>query len=631
MTADLTRASAVVEALSAAWTVFNLYPDPASQGAFQRVADTLRRAIGDQDLSLEVGPSGFLLGGEDVPVARNAADRLVKQCFVHNMEVLACSPGPSDNDIVSFLRILSQEEEDLRDEGGIGAVLAKEAVSSFTVVARALLSSMSEPIEAVVERDPGVQEVMAGAADPEAFASALVAEANGDPQLLGKLFHEKYGRVFTSVASDDVAGRETVVTVFVDAFFFLDEAFQVAVLGPFLADVEQNAHRVFLDQFAGNDLAALAPQLDSRGFSLLLDYARIATDQTDQRPEELLGLLQSKEAVRSPRELIAARVQERLADLEGELPQREAVASLRNQFPDSARFFYDTLDTFRGLLAVEERDDRFRRLMRVLTGKIGASIRRGRFRRAELWIRAAIDHPTYPAERASEIADAIEQAGAPDVLEVLIAQLAEDEESPPAQRLVATLAPGHIGELIDMMASEEDRVRRRIYLDILGRESARDSQPVIDRLDDPRWFVVRNLAVVLGRSGNHACLPALRSLVNHADHRVRAEALRALGILDSVGVDYFSDAMQDSHENVRQAAIALLGLRETTDADSILIEGLGSPTLDTDEKQRIIRVLADRPSADARQALDELANKRFTFSTKTRLLRSAAREALGSR
>jgi hypothetical protein len=67
------------------------------------------------------------------------------------------------------------------------------------------------------------------------------------------------------------------------------------------------------------------------------------------------------------------------------------------------------------------------------------------------------------------------------------------------------------------------------------------------------------------------------------------------------------------------------------EADSMLIEGLWSATLDTGEKERIIRVLADRPSPDARQALDTLAKKRFTFSAKTRQLRSAARQALEAR
>ena len=627
MTADVARATSAVEALSAAWTVYNLYPDPTSQSAFQRVTDSLRQALGNHELSLEVGPTGFLVEGEEVQVGREAADRLVKQCFVHNVEVLAFSGKPSDADIVTFLRVLSKDEEDLRTEGGIGAILTREGVTDIAVVTRALLSSFGEPME-TVDRDAGVQAAISEGANPEQFARSLLEEAGGDLDRLGTIFHDQYRDIFFRVEQNDVAGREAVVTAFVDAFFFFDERSQVAVLGGFLTGREDQVDRLFLDQFAGNELAVLAPQLDSRGFSLLLDYARIATDQIGKRPEDLLDLLESPEPVRSARELVATRVQERLADLEGQLPQRQAFASLKTQFPDPSRYFYETLDTFRGLLAVEERDDRFRRLMRVLTGKISGSIRRSLFRRAELWLRAAVDHPTYPAERASEVADAISQAGAPDVLEVLIAKLADEDQVEAAKRLLSTLTPGHIDTLIDMMASEEDRARRRTLLDVLGRESARDPRPVISRLGDERWFVVRNLAVVLGRSGNPQCVPALRGLLTHPDHRVRVETLRALSSLDSANVDYFGEALLDSHESVRQAAIAMLGVRGTAESDSLLIGALWSANLVTDEKERVIRVLGERSSSDARQAVESLAKKRFTFSAKVRQLRVAAREVL---
>lgn len=630
MTADPARAASVVEALSAAWTVFNLYPNPTSQGAFHRVADSLRQAVGDQDLSMEVGPTGFLVEGEEIQVTRGAADRLVKQCFVHNLEVLAFSGKPSDSDIVAFLDVLSKDEEDLRGEGGIGAILTKQGITDIAVVTRSLLSTLGEPVE-TIERDTAVQAAMTAGTNPEQFARSLMEEAGGDLEQLGTIFHDRYRDLYARVEQSDVVGRESVVTTFVDAFFFFDERPQVAVLGEFLTGQEDQVDRVFLDQFAGNELALLAPQLDSHGFSLLLDYARIATDQIDKRPEDLLGLLESPEPVRSARELVATRVQDRLADLEGQLPQRAAFSSLRTQFPDPSRYFYETLDTFRGLLAVEERDDRFRRLMRVLTGKISGSIRRGHFRRAELWLRAAVDHPTYTADRAEEVTEAIAQAGAPDVLEALVGRLAEDDgETEPAKRLLAILAPSQINTLVDMMASEEDRARRRILLDVLGRESARDPRPIVERLDDERWFVVRNLAVVLGRSANPECLPAVRGLLAHPDHRVRVETLRSLAALDQGSVDYFGEALSDPHEGVRQAAIAMLGVRGSSEADSLLIGALWSPDLDTAEKERVVRVLGERPSGDARQAIEALAKKRFTLSAKVRQLRTAAREVLAA-
>lgn len=628
MSTDLARASAVIEALSAAWTVYNLYPDPVSQPAFGRVADTLREAVGDEEVSLEIGPNGFLVGDEEVEVSREAADRFVKQCFLHHLEVLAVSGRPSDRDIVKFLGVIGGEEEEYTEKGGVVAALVKEGVSCFTVVARSMLSAAEG--EETIERDSSVREALSGAADPEQFAAALLAEAGGDHATLGGLFHDRYRDILAKVEADDITGREEVVRAFVDTFFYFEEPGQVAVLERFLGGQEDWLDRVFLDQFAGNELAILAPQLDSRGFSLLLDYARIATDQTDKRPAELLGLLESPEPVRSARELVAARVQERLADLEPTGSQREAFASLHSQVPDSKRYFYETLDTFRGLLSVEERDDRFRRLMRVLTGKISGSIRRGRFRRAELWMRAALDHPTYDANRAEEVEEAIHQAGSVDVLEVLVGEVAAADEPGPARRLLTTLGTSHVDQLIDMMANEEERARRKILLDVLGAEATRDPSAVIARLDDERWFVVRNLALVLGRARHPGSVAALAGLSEHSDHRVRVEALRALSVIQPDNLAPFSKALEDSHESVRQAAIALLGTRATGEADSLLIQALWSATVETTEKERVIRVLGDRPGRDARDALESIAKKRFTLSAKVRQLRAAARDALGS-
>ncbi len=628
MSTDLVRAAGVVEALSAAWTVFNLYPDPTSQPAFHRVAEMLREALADGEVSLEIGPGAFHVGVDEIEVEREAADRLAKRCFIHNIEVLAVSGRPSDRDIVKFLGVLARDEQDLSEVGGVAAALVKEGASCFTVVARLLLNTAAE--EETVERDGRVRQVILEGADPEEFARSLEVRAGGDPVALAEIFHREYREVFERVDSTDVNGREEVVKAFVEAFFYCDQSGQVAVLERFLKGQEDRIDRVFLDQFAGNELARLAPQLDSRGFSLLLDYARIATDQTDKRPVELLGLLESPEPVRTARELVAARVQERLSDVDRADEDQEAVGVLQSQFPDPRKYFYDTLDTFRGLLSVEERDDRFRRLMRVLTGKIGGSIRRGRYRRAELWLRAAVDHPTFDGRRVDEVEEAIHLAGTADVLDVLVGEVATSDEPGPARRLLARLGASRIDTLIDMMAGEEDRARRKVLLDVVGREARRDPSAVMARLDDSRWFVVRNLAVILGRTGNPAAAPALDGLLGHEDHRVRVEALRALSVLQSTELGYFEKTLADPHDAVRQAAVALLGARPGVEADAMLVSALWSPGLDTEEKERVIRVLGDRDSDAARAALDQMAGRRFALSGKARHLRRTAREVLGT-
>lgn len=48
-------------------------------------------------------------------------------------------------------------------------------------------------------------------------------------------------------------------------------------------------------------------------------------------------------------------------------------------------------------------------------------------------------------------------------------------------------------------------------------------------LDDPRWYVVRNVVLVLGQIGGSAVVDLLRQAADHPEPRVRREVVRALG------------------------------------------------------------------------------------------------------
>jgi hypothetical protein len=423
--------------------------------------------------------------------------------------------------------------------------------------------------------------------------------------------------------------REQVVHAFVEAFFTMDEPYMVAVLEPFLRSHDEPLDRLFLDQFAGQELARIAPQLDSQGFALLMDYARIATDDADRRPEELLGWLGTGEGTTDAIQIVTARVQERLLLGQDQVEGQGAYAKIRSQLPDTRHHFYQTLDTFRGLLAVEDRNDRFRRLMRLLTGKIVASVRRGRFRRAELWTRSVIDSPTYPPERAREVQEALELACTPEVIDALIAEVASTG-SEPAKHLAIHLAGMKMDVVLDLLAEEDDRARRKALIGVLGEAAGHDPDPVLAALDDDRWYVVRNLAIVLRASENERVTPELVRLTGHKDHRVRVEALRALATTAPGAVAEIGKALGDEHEVVRRAAVGVLAARPGKEAEGLMIGALDR-RLTTEEKQDVIRHLGERNTPESEKALERFAGRKFVLTGRGRALRTAARDALKGR
>ncbi len=620
-------AATIVEGLAGAWTICNLYPDPETQPALERIGETIREAAAHEETWLDVGPGFFLYGDDEVESIREAASRLAQRCYVHNIASLGVTGPVPDRDLANFMRILAMDEGTVADEGGLSALIAEHGITDIAVVTRVPLKVEGQ--EQVFDRPGGVLEAMAALADPEALAGSLIEEAGGDLQQLAELFHERFISTYVLIDEEDVSAQEQVVQAFVEAFFNIDEESQVAVLDPFLRSAEEPLERLFLDQFAGHELAKLAPRLDSHGFALLMDYARIATDESDHRPDELLGWLDAPDGGASVVQTVAARVQDRLVQGEDLTGEQSSYALLRSQFPNPRQYFYHTLETFRGLVAVEDRNDRYRRLMRLLTGKIVASIRREWFRRAELWVRSVTDSPTFPPERVREVEEALHLSCTTEVLDSLIARLATaDTES--VRYLATRLVSLNMGVGLDLLAGEDDRARRKTLIGILGEAARSDPGPVIAALDDGRWYVVRNLAIVLRTSGSDRVAPELARLTRHDDHRVRVEALRGLAMVAPDDVAEIGERLRDDHETVRRTAIGVLALRPGPEAEAMMIDALGGK-LTIDEKADVLRHLGDRGTPASTSSLEKLAKRRFAITGSARTLRKAARQALGAK
>ncbi len=615
-----------VEALGTAWTVHSLYPDPETQPAFRRAVETLREVV-EPDMTIEVEGPHFLSEGDEVETEREGAERLARRCYVHHIESIRFEDSPGALDIAKLFGSLAKEEESVRASGGVAAALRRDGVASISVIQRSQLRTLVE--EEVVDRDDRVQSIIDRGSDPKEFAAALVEEAGGDPEKLADLFFEEYQATLVLVDDDDYQGREEVVKAFVETFFHLPTPASMAVFTRFLNRQESDSERAFLDQFAGNELARLAPSLDPSGLALLLDYARVSTDRVDGRPEELLELIQTTDAVQAAREVAAVSVHERLRDLAGSgVDESSFVEALQSEFPNPQHFFYHALEVFRGLLFAEDRDDRFRRLMRIWIGKVGTAVRRGQYRRAELWLRAVMDASTFADHRRPEVEEALAQISSSEIMSAVVQTATEGGEAGPAVRLLKALGTSAVNVLVDILAEEQDAARRRMLVDMLSEVATDDPDPLTARLSDPRWYLVRNIVIVLRHTGDRDAIRAMRPVLSYADHRVRLEALRGLAMLGDEAVPFFETALGDDHPSIRQTAIALLGTQQSDAAERVLVAALDRRSLDLAEKQRVVDLLSERSSPKTRAALEQLAAKRFSFSASTRTLRRSARDAL---
>lgn len=79
--------------------------------------------------------------------------------------------------------------------------------------------------------------------------------------------------------------------------------------------------------------------------------------------------------------------------------------------------------------------------------------------------------------------------------------------------------------LLDILAVEEERRVRQRLLRLLPDLGDAVGSLVVERFDDHRWFVLRNLAMVLGEVGEPSLAKHLEPLLDHSDARVRQEAI----------------------------------------------------------------------------------------------------------
>lgn len=310
------------------------------------------------------------------------------------------------------------------------------------------------------------------------------------------------------------------------------------------------------------------------------------------------------------------------ASLDESLVQRLAVQFADTGSPDAG------VAVLRDLLRIETRRPRFHRLLRVWVGKLTAAVRAGDLARAEAWMRGLVTAPTYADEFADLVAEALDEVSEPQVLDDLMVRLAAADPLGAGTGLVSAWGERLVPYLVQGMVVEEPPVNRRFLVEFLSWVGRDDVRLLASLVADSRWFVVRNVAIALGRTGRPQAVPPLESLLGHPDHRVRVEALRGLFVLrrgEAVGP--LVAALSDPEPRVRHAAVSLLHASPSREVVGALVELLESDPPAAAEARRLVELIAERSDPAVPAALRRLAGRRALMGP-GRVVRDAARQAL---
>jgi hypothetical protein len=199
-----------------------------------------------------------------------------------------------------------------------------------------------------------------------------------------------------------------------------------------------------------------------------------------------------------------------------------------------------------------------------------------------------------------------ERIATPEVIRRVVAR--EPVDFKMLDRLVPRIGVAAAAPLLDALAAAESRGTRRGLLGQLARVGAGIGPMVVERLDDPRWYVTRNMLALLEE------LPAIPEgfsparWTQHVDARVRWQAVKLQLKLPAERDAALVTALKDPDPRTLRLALALVvALQSCPDSAVPLLAGRATERgLATDLRVLAIRALGSTRAPAALAALLQL-------------------------
>jgi HEAT repeat protein len=229
------------------------------------------------------------------------------------------------------------------------------------------------------------------------------------------------------------------------------------------------------------------------------------------------------------------------------------------------------------------------------------SLQVNRFAQAIGIIRAMRELAADPAqaERREALEEFVATLADAQLLAALVAA-SRQPGGPPfvqVQTLVLALGASASRGLLEALAAEPDRVRRLRLIELAASLGPAIVPETRRLLADPRWYVVRNMVLLLRRVQDRSAMDEIRRCADHSDLRVRLEAIRALFAFDSkVPRDLLARTIHHPDPRLAEAAVLLTGQHGITEATDLLVEILRR--WDLLGRRRSMRLKALRALAD---------------------------------
>jgi uncharacterized protein YjgD (DUF1641 family) len=218
--------------------------------------------------------------------------------------------------------------------------------------------------------------------------------------------------------------------------------------------------------------------------------------------------------------------------------------------------------------------------------------------------------------KAERIKKAIDQAGEEEKIRRVGSVLNEKEmiDLSKVKQYLLSLNWNSISPILHVLRDLKYSPARKMVCEVL-EEVGKDHIGVVgEGVYDSLWYVVRNVAFVLGRIGKEEGVKFLKNMINHSDLRVRKEVITSLAKIGGKEAQaLLVSALGDEDKPIRILASRGLARRKEKEALSALMKIIQSDQfIDalSDEKRQMLESLALIGEDEVVPFLKKLVNKR---------------------
>lgn len=195
-----------------------------------------------------------------------------------------------------------------------------------------------------------------------------------------------------------------------------------------------------------------------------------------------------------------------------------------------------------------------------------------------------------------------------------------EESAEPIRQYIATVGEAYTELVIEQLGLARQFSRRRYWMEVLEGIGTDANQLLVQALSDERWYLIRNLLIVLGKNLEPATLKAIHRLADHPHPKVRQEVMRILFLCNPATANRM--LLKELNHEDQEARLSAIQIADLS-TDSEVLNGLHQQLLselnsdfDLECKRQILATLALIGHRDSLSRLRRLLLKKALLQSR---------------